>query len=130
MSTIFTIEKKVGNIHIDDLGHVNNVVYLQWVQDIANQHWDFLKKGFDVSSCVWVVLRHEIDYLGQAVMGDSVVVKTWVGETEGVKSIRYVEFSKQNKILVKAKTYWCLLDATTLKPKRITEEIMRVLALK
>ena len=125
----FQISIRVSENDIDELQHVNNVVYLQWVQDIVNQHWNQLKQGYDTSNYVWVVIRHELDYLGQANLGDELSAKTWVGETAGIKSVRYVEFSKEGKVIVKAKTNWCLVDAKTLKPKRITGEILRVLAL-
>lgn len=120
----------VSNQDIDELNHVNNVVYLQWVQDIANQHWNTLKEGHDTSGYVWVVLRHELDYSGQAGLGDTITAKTWVGETAGIKSVRHVEFYKEDQLLVKAKTFWCLVDAKTLRPKRITGDILHVLALK
>lgn len=123
-------EKKyiVISEHIDDLNHVNNVVYLEWVQDIANLHWNELKKGYDTSLYVWVVIKHEIDYVRQALLGDEVLAKTWVGETGGIKSVRHIEFYKNNKLLAKAQTTFCLLDAKTFKPTRITDEILRTLA--
>ena len=128
--TPFKIELTVTQDHIDELNHVNNVVYLQWVQDIANLHWDKLKEGYDTSDYVWVVLRHELDYAGQAGLNDVIAVKTWVGETAGIKSVRHVEFYREDKLLVKAKTFWCLVDAKTLRPKRITGEILQVLNLR
>jgi len=127
--TPFQITIRVSENDIDELEHVNNVVYLQWVQDIANQHWNRLKEGYDTSDYVWVVIRHELDYLGQATLGDQITVKTWVGETAGIKSVRHVEFYKENKVIVRAKTNWCLVDSKTLRPKRITGEILRVLEL-
>ncbi len=117
----------VSKLHIDELHHVNNIVYLEWIQDIANRHWNQLKKGQDTSKYVWVVIRHEIDYLGQAHLGDQIDAKTWIGETTGIKTIRYVEFYKNNKLLVKAKTTFCLLESKTFKPTRITDEILRTL---
>lgn len=113
--------------HIDELNHVNNVVYLQWIQDVANMHWNQLKKGHDTSDYVWVIIRHEIDYLGQALLDDRVQAKTWIGETGGIKSIRHIEFYKKDKLLAKAQTTFCLLDAVTFKPTRITDEISRTL---
>ena len=127
--TPFQITIRVSENDIDELQHVNNVVYLQWVQDIANQHWNLLKEGYDTSDYVWVVIRHELDYLGQATLGDQIMLKTWVGETSGIKSVRHVEFYKEDKVIVRAKTNWCLVDSKTLRPKRITGEILRVLEL-
>ncbi len=124
--TNFTVLKS----HIDQLNHVNNVIYVQWIQDIANQHWNQLKKGHDTSRYTWVVIKHEIDYLKQAVLGDQIEAKTWVGKTEGIKSIRHVEFYKNNTLLVKASTTFCLLNAITFKPSRITTDILDTLTSK
>ena len=113
---------------IDELNHVNNVVYLSWIQNIANLHWTQLKQDQDTSGYVWVVIRHEIDYIGQALLGDSIVAKTWVGETGGIRSIRHVEFYKNNKLIVKAQTTFCLVNSKTFKPTRITDQILMMLA--
>ena len=123
--TPFEIEMIVSEKDIDHLNHVNNVVYLQWVQDIATKHWNQLKEGHDTSNYVWVVIRHELDYSGKATLNDVIKIKTWVGETTGIKSIRHVAFYKGERLLVKAKTFWCLVDAKTLRPRRITGEILR-----
>ena len=125
--TPFEIEMIVSEKDIDHLNHVNNVVYLQWVQDIATKHWNQLKESHDTSNDVWVVIRHELDYSGQATLNDVIKIKTWVGETTGIKSIRHVAFYKGERLLVKAKTFWCLVDAKTLRPRRITGEILKVL---
>tara|TARA_R110001632_G_scaffold1883_4_gene8526 strand:+ start:77525 stop:77755 length:231 start_codon:yes stop_codon:yes gene_type:complete len=74
------------------------------------------------------VIRHEIDYLGQALLGDTITAKTWVGKTAGIKSVRHVEFYKNNKLIVKAQTTFCLLDAKTFKPSRITDKVLEMLA--
>lgn len=116
-----TIEVKPE--HIDELGHVNNVVYLGWVQLVAATHWNNLSSIEIRSRNIWVALRHEIDYLSPAYVGDDITAYTWVSSHEGAKSVRHVEFYREEKCLAKAKTVWCLLDATTLKPKRIGEDI-------
>jgi acyl-CoA thioester hydrolase len=126
--SVFETNYTVVTSNIDELNHVNNVVYLQWIQDIANLHWNELKQGVDTAVYVWVVIRHEIDYLNQALLGDTLLAKTWVGKTAGVKSIRHVEFYRNNKLLVKAQTTFCLLHAKSLKPMRITDEILAMLA--
>lgn len=127
---VFSKSHKVDSSEIDQLNHVNNVVYVSWIQDIANEHWSLLKKGHNTEGYVWVVLRHEIDYLRQAVLGDVVNIKTWVGKTAGVKSVRHVEISRNGSLLVQAQTTFCLLDASTFRPTRITEDIKAVLASK
>ena len=126
--SVFETNYTVITSNIDELNHVNNVVYLQWIQDIANLHWNELKQGVDTAAYVWVVIRHEIDYLNQALLGDTLLAKTWVGKTAGLKSIRHVEFYRNNKLLVKAQTTFCLLHAKSFKPMRITDEILAMLA--
>ena len=113
--------------HIDALNHVNNVVYVQWVNDIAEKHWSILTNEAINKKYFWVLLKHEIDYLGQAVLGDELTIKTQVGKTSGVKSIRYVEIYKEDKLIIKSQTTWCLIDASTLKPSRIQKDILNTL---
>ena len=126
--TVFQTNYSVEASHIDELNHVNNVVYLQWIQDIANLHWTQLKKGVDTAAYAWVVIRHEIDYAGQALLGDTIVAKTWVGKTGGIRSIRHVEFYKENKLIVKAQTTFCLVNSKNFKPIRITDQLLMMLA--
>ena len=113
---------------IDGLNHVNNVVYLQWVQDVATAHWQSLASAEIQKKYSWVVLKHEIEYFSPALMNDVLIVKTWVEKSEGVRSERHVEFynQKTNKLLVRAKTNWCLLDANTMRPRRIEEDILQL----
>ena len=125
---IFETKFTVIASDIDELNHVNNVVYIQWIQNIANLHWTQLKQDLDTTAYVWVVIRHEIDYIGQALLGETLVAKTWVGKTEGIRSIRHVEFYKNNKLVVKAQTTFCLVNAKTFRPTRITDQILMMLA--
>lgn len=127
MSLVFTLKIKVSVDDIDTLDHVNNLVYVKWMDDIATTHWNFLTNDNPLPQYVWVVMRHEIDYLKQAGLGDEITVKTWVGETRGITSIRFMEFYKDSILLVKAKTTWAMLDAKTFKPTRIRENILKVL---
>ncbi len=112
--------------HIDELNHVNNIIYLQWVQEIAYLHWDDLASEEMKDAHVWMVLRHEIDYLGQAYLNDEIVVYTWIDETLGVKSTRIVETYCKGNIVAKSKTTFCFLDKKTLKPKRISKDILKL----
>ena len=124
---IFTLKIRVSLDDIDVLQHVNNLVYVKWMDEIANKHWAYLTKDTHLPEYVWVVVRHEIDYLKQAGLEDEITVKTWVGETKGVTSVRFMEFYKNDLLLVKAKTTWAMLDAKTYKPSRIRENVLKVL---
>jgi len=118
---------KVEESHIDNLLHVNNVVYLQWVNDISEKHWNKLASSELKEKYFWVVLRHELDYLNQAVLHDELTIKTWVGESRGVKSVRHVEIYKGETLLLRAASTWCLIDAKTLKPTRVKDDILNTL---
>lgn len=117
----------VSKEHIDNLNHVNNVVYVQWINDISEKHWKTISTPDINSKYLWVVLKHEVDYLGEAVLGDELIIKTYVGESVGVKSIRYVEIYNNSKPIVKGKTTWCLIDLKSHKPKRIEIDILNIL---
>ena len=123
----FTYNHIVVTNDIDVLNHVNNVVYVQWIQDISTKHWNDLTKNSPDTNYVWVVIRHEIDYKKAALLGDELLFKTWVGETKGVQSIRHIEIYKKDVLLLKAQTTWCMLDAKTLRPARITESVLKIL---
>ncbi|WP_299064669.1 thioesterase family protein [uncultured Polaribacter sp.] len=127
MKNVFTLTITVSSEEIDTLQHVNNLVYVKWMDKIATTHWAYLTKDNPLPQYVWVVMRHEIDYLKQAVLGDEITVKTWVGETRGITSVRFMEFYKDDVLLVKAKTIWAMLDSQTYKPARIRENVLKVL---
>ena len=128
LDKVFATTRVVVSEEIDNLNHVNNVVYVQWVQDIATLHWEYLVKDINAEDLIWVLVKHEIDYVGQAVLNDEITLKTWVGETKGVKSVRHVEIFKEDKLLAKSQTTWCLLNSKTLRPTRITEDIFNLLS--
>lgn len=108
---------------IDQLNHVNNTVYLRWVQDISEEHWRKQTSTEIQAQYVWMVLEHHIKYKKQAMLGDEVSGVTYVHEMTGVRSIRHVEFYKDGQLLVECHSQWCMLDAETLRPKRVPEEL-------
>lgn len=124
---IFSFQYTVPKEDIDELNHVNNVVYLQWVQNAAIKHWNQLTEKQKFDDYVWVVARHEIDYIRPAFLGDEITIQTWVGETFDSTSIRWVEVYKNDKIITKTRTTWRLLNAKTLKPTDIPEEMYKIL---
>ena len=129
MNTIFSVKFTVTEEAIDALHHVNNAVYVQWMEVVASKHWQFLTEQNSFPEYIWVVMKHEIDYKNQAFLGDEIIAKTWVGETKGVTSIRHIEFYKDETLLVAAKTIWAMLDAKTQKPVRIREKVLKVLGI-
>jgi len=110
---------------IDDLGHVNNLVYLRWVQQVATAHWRAAARPEDQAGTVWVVVRHEIDYLKPALPGDEVEATTWVERWRGATSERHTELRRagEEELLARARTVWGALDPATGKLRRIPESM-------
>ncbi|MCR9181524.1 MAG: acyl-CoA thioesterase [Flavobacteriaceae bacterium] len=122
----FKSEITVPKTAIDNLKHVNNVVYLQWVQDVAEQHWIERTDTALRNKIAWVVLNHFIEYKAPAFENDVLIMKTWVDNYSGVTSERHTEILRKTdqKLLVQAKTVWCMIDKETGKPMRITEKLI------
>jgi len=115
----FRIEKS----DIDAQGHVNNVAYVKWIQDVAVAHWFSATTELERDKYVWMVTRHEIDYKKQAFENEKVTATTWVGEPTRISWERFTEITRGEDLLVKARSVWCLIDRETLKPTRITNEL-------
>ncbi|MGJ8659374.1 MAG: acyl-CoA thioesterase [Cellulophaga fucicola] len=113
---------------LDDLNHVNNVRYLQWVQDISKEHWQASASKEIQNNHMWVVSTHFLEYKSAAVLNDIIKVKTYIKKSEGAISIRIVEMrnAETNKLILKSKTEWCLLNAKSLKPIRVSEKIKNI----
>ncbi len=123
---IFIQRFPVEAADIDELGHVNNTVYLRWAQDIATAHWRARAGAEAVAALVWVVLRHEVDYRSGLILGDEAEVRTWVEDApRGPAWARFVEVYKRGgeKPAVEIKSNWCLLDAATRRVKRVPLEL-------
>jgi|SRR5690606_29118642 acyl-CoA thioester hydrolase len=114
---------------IDELDHVNNVVYVRWVQEVAAAHWNKVATPAMKEDYRWVVLRHEIDYRNAAFINDTIRGTTWVGEHHGARFERFVKLvsADDQRVLADAKTMWCMIDAKTGRPVRITDEILAIL---
>jgi acyl-CoA thioester hydrolase len=109
---------RVAEQDLDERRHVNNVVYLRWAQEIATAHWRALASPDALASLAWVALRHEIDYLAPAMLDDELTVRTWVGNADGLAFERFVEVSRDGKLLARARTLWCPVDIATGRPRR------------
>ncbi len=115
-----------GAEHIDVMGHVNNAVWVQWIQDLATAHWDAAASAEHRDRFVWLVTRHEIDYRGNIGEGDRVTGQTWIpGEPRGATSVRRVEFrDAAGKVIVSANTTWAMLERATGRLARVRPEII------
>ena len=120
----FTISVTAQAADIDALGHVNNAVYLKWIQDVATAHWNAVAPAAHRDTYVWVVTRHEIDYLKQTLDGETLSLTTWVGEPKGARFDRHVEIAgPDGTIRVKAVTTWAIIDKTSGRLARVRSEI-------
>ncbi len=119
--TKFEKEVTVRPEHLDDLQHVNNVVYLQWVQEVAGAHW-FAAAGRD-TGIIWVVRKHEIEYFKPAFAEEKIHLVTWVEQMEGFRSVRRVDILRDNELLCSCLSHWIALDPKQNRPMRIPAQI-------
>lgn len=124
-SIVFEMPVIVQPADIDEQNHVNNTVYLRWVQDVATAHWKTLASAEARSAIGWVVLRHEIDYKTPACLGDEVILRTWVGAASRLKFERFTEIRRgiDNELLSQARTLWVPIDVRTGKPTRVSADV-------
>lgn len=123
---VFVVPLDVRPEHIDDNGHVNNVVYVGWLQDAGTAHWNARFDAATRTKWSWVALRHEIDYLRPIAPGATgVVARTWVGDPQGPRFNRYVRIEDaEGRVCAQGVSEWCLVDAATLRPCRIQGEMV------
>jgi acyl-CoA thioester hydrolase len=110
---------------IDLLDHVNNVVYLRWVQEAAIAHWTALASPEAQAELYWVVVRHEIDYRRPALPGDGIIARTWVGPAGARSFERNTEILRagDRALLARARTLWCPMDRRTGRPATVSAEV-------
>ena len=112
--------------HIDELGHVNNAVWVRWMEQIAVTHWRSVADPAHQEAYFWVVVRHEIDYLREAHAGDRITGQTWVGDApRGARFDRFMEFTgPDGKVCVRTKTQWAIIDKALGRPIRVPPEVV------
>jgi len=130
---IFEVTVSVLPADIDEQKHVNNAVYLRWVQDVATAHWKSLASPDAQAAIGWVVLRHEIDYKMPAAAGDEILLRTWVGKASRLKFERFTEIRRKAcpersrridmQLLAQGRTLWVPIDVRTGKPTRVSVEL-------
>ena len=118
----------VQHSDIDELGHVNNVVFLKWVQDVAIAHWSAVATDEQKRTLLWVVARHEIDYKRPAYEAETIIARTWVGGATHRLFERHTELLRRSdrKILAKALTLWAPIDIITKGTVRAPSDVYRM----
>lgn len=112
--------------HIDENEHVNNVVYVGWLQDVGTAHWNARFDEDTRTRWSWVALRHEIDYLRPIQPGATdIVARTWVGDPQGPRFARYVRIEDaEGRVCAQGISEWCLVDSKSLRPHRIPADMI------
>ena len=125
MKPRFTTHITAGADDIDELGHVNNAVWVRWIQDVAVMHWNAVAPPEHRDRYVWVVTRHEIDYRGNVHAGDTVTAETGVSEPpRGARFDRHMRFTDADgKEKVEAKTTWAIVDRASGRLLRVPAEV-------
>ena len=121
----FELPITVSPDDIDGLGHVNNVVYLRWMQQAAAAHWEAVAPAELRGSVHWVVIRHEIDYKAPTFAGEQLVVRTWVGEATAATWERHTEVRcvGDNRLLARCRSVYVALDPVTSRPMRMDPQL-------
>jgi acyl-CoA thioester hydrolase len=124
----FRLELRVADEDIDALGHASNVAFVRWIQDVAVAHSAAVGlglEGYRRLGAVFVVARHEIDYLRPAFRGDVLEARTWISSVMAAKCLRATELVRQpdGHLLAKGITTWGFVELGTGRPKRITDEV-------
>lgn len=121
---VFEKKRTVAIEEIDDLDHVNNVVYVQWANDIATEHWTTVATPEMLDNFGWVMLKHCIEYKKAAVLGDKILIKTQVGRATNVRYERFIEIYKESTmdLLVTTTSDWCAIDKNG-RPVKISQEM-------
>jgi acyl-CoA thioester hydrolase len=124
--TPFEHEVTAGPDDIDELGHVNNAVWVRWIQDLALAHWYKLAAPAHQEAYFWVVTRHEIDYLRSVGPGETVTGRTWVPEPpRGARCDRHMEFiGADGKARIRAKTTWAIIEKASGRPIRVPADVI------
>ena len=125
MTEGFTLRITPSPADIDELGHVNNAVWVRWIQDVATAHWNAIASPGHLARWVWVVVRHEIDYLGNVGAGETVTARTWISDPpKGARFDRNMEFTNsEGKTVVSAKTTWAIVDRASGRVARVPKEV-------
>jgi acyl-CoA thioester hydrolase len=126
MRPVFEQSIVASDADIDELGHVNNAVWVQWIQTVAVAHWTAVADAAHADAYIWVVIRHEIDYLRAAFSGDRIVARTWVGDApKGARFNRHMEFlGVDGKVCVRADTQWAIIDKASGRPIRVPPDVI------
>ena len=108
---------------IDHMGHVNNAVYLKWVQEAVVDYWSSVAPPGAVAQHLWVALKHEITFLKPTFLQDNVVAEVIAEKVEGARALFHTVLRRGDEVLSEISSTWCCLDAVTKRPARLARDI-------
>lgn len=118
----FSLDFAPVDENIDDNGHVNNVVYLAWMQDLAISHWRARVAPEELTRWSWVALRHEIDYRRPLLPGEQASAITWIGERRGPRMDRFYRIDgPDGEMCAQGRSEWVLINLDTRRPTRVPD---------
>lgn len=109
---------------IDHMGHVNNSVYLKWVQDAVVRFWETVAPPEAVARHLWVALQHQITYRSPAFLNDRVVANVVAEGVAGARAMFTTVIKRGEDVLAEVKSTWCCLDAASRRPARLARDIV------
>jgi acyl-CoA thioester hydrolase len=127
---VFALAFEPTPADIDENGHVNNVVYLEWAQRLAIAHWRSLAPADALATWAWIALRHEIDYRRALLPQETGYGRTWVSDTaDGPRFDRFIRIdSKDGAMCAQVRTTWVLIEQATGRPKRVPPWMVEMFA--
>jgi acyl-CoA thioester hydrolase len=124
----FELQLVVADADIDALGHASNVAFVRWIQEAAIAHSTAVGLGLEAYQrlgAVFVVVRHEIDYLRPALRGDALAARTWISSVMAAKCVRATEIVRRSdgQVLARGATTWGFIEIASMRPRRIPEDV-------
>ena len=111
-------------VDIDHMGHVNNAVYLRWVQDAVTRYWEAVAPAEAVARHLWVALKHEISYRRPAFLDDGLVAEVIAERVHGARSYFITCIRRGEDLLAEVRSSWCCLDSATRRPSRLARDVV------
>jgi acyl-CoA thioester hydrolase len=109
---------------IDHMGHVNNSVYLKWVQEAVVRYWEKVAPSEAVAQHLWVALKHEIEFRRPTFLEDKVVADVIAEQVQGARAFFTTVIRRGEEVLAEVKSIWCCLDATSHRPARLAKDVV------
>lgn len=124
-STVHEHAVCIGTDDIDHMGHVNNAVYLKWVQAAVVDYWEHVAPPEAVARHLWVALKHEITYRRPAFLDDGIIAEVMVQGVEGARAFFSTLVKRGEEVIAEINSTWCCLDAATKRPARLAKDVVR-----